>query len=302
MSGDNFYAGLMFLESNFLGYNKKLYGGGIFSNTGWKGLFGYVDPKFLGSDDTLFIGFNGEQDKITNRDMDGNAYRRYEFLGLRLSGEYGLRLSRSTIFGIGLEFQERGTDSYESSLPPPESVSLIGPVFSLRYQDLVYERILVNGTNAVVRYKRKFDLMARDASFDEISFVGQYRRPVTDRLRFGFIAAALFAPYTPVIVEPEINNVMKSLPDGVAADSYLFGQALTEYTFAEFGWGAFTVLLAYEGGLYSKGLLEPEHTSGPGLGFRIYVSKVAIPAFGVDFTYNVRTRTVYGTVNVGLQM
>jgi len=175
-------------------------------------------------------------------------------------------------------------------------------VFSLRYQDLVYERILVNGTNAVVRYKRKFDLMARDPSFDEISFVGQYRRPVTDRLRFGFIAAALFAPYTPVIVEPEINNVMKSLPDGVAADSYLFGQALTEYTFAEFGWGAFTVLLAYEGGLYSKGLLEPEHTSGPGLGFRIYVSKVAIPAFGVDFTYNVRTRTVYGTVNVGLQM
>ena len=295
--GGRVYGGFMFLESNLFGYNKKMYGGGFLSTNGWKGIFGYIDPRLAGSDNMLFLGFSGGVDDMENEDPDGTVYQRYRTVGLSLRGEVFRPLGRGFSLGAGFEFQEQSLDEdYPDGLDPPRPARAAGPVLSLRYQNFFYDRILVYGLFAQARYEYKF-------SFDEYSLSAQYYATAFGKHRLVFRGTGIYAPDTPRILETRIaERALKTLPDDSVADSVLGGNAGLEFMASDFGWGALTFLLSYEGGLYVREKSAAEYTHGPLAGIRIYMSKLAVPAFGFDLSYSVPEGRTYLTVNVGIQM
>ena len=254
-------------ESNLFGYNKKLFAGAILSSTGWKGTFGYFDPKFLGTDDTFFFRFLGGQDSVANVTMDEKVYQRYDTDGLLFSAEYGLRQTNKIILGLGAEFQEQTLTQSSAAYPSPDS----GRFSSGRRYHCGIRTFSTTGSSCMASPPSldtsiKFEVREPGLGFDELSFTAQYRKPIFQDHRAGYVAAGSFAPYTPRIVEPEIEKIMKTLPSGVVADSFLFFQAFWEYTLSSFNWGAVTVIAAYEAGIFNQSWNSPEYVHGPSTG------------------------------------
>ena len=295
--GGRVYGGFMFMESNLLGYNKKMYGGAILSNIGWKGLLGYIDPKFPDPRTSLLLFFSGGVDRIDNADPDGTVFQKYETTGVALRAEIQRRVAGGFSVAAGAEFQEQDLNAgYGPSLAPPGEARAWGPTLTLRYQDLYYDRILVYGLSAQVRYEYKFE-------FDEYSGMGQFYGRISDRLRFGLKTSLTLAPDTPRTMELRVSErLFRTLPDGVTADSAAAAEVSLEFTAAEFRWGALTLRAAYEGGLFDRDGSDPGGTHGPAAGARVYMSRIALPAFGFDMSYGAVTGDFYFGVHVGLQM
>jgi hypothetical protein len=303
-AGGKVYGGLMVLESNLFGYNKKMYGGGIVSTEGWKALLGYIDPNFFGSRNSLFLGFNAGTEEVKNETPDERIYRQYNALGFNAAAEYAWKLNDLWALGLGGEFQDRSLiTGYPRALDEPENVSVLGPGFSLKYQDYFFDRILVYGIQGQVKYEHKFFLTGTGLGYPELSYLLLAHKLVFSKHRLSLRSRGVLSPDTPGPLENRLTEqFFKTLPEGVSAASYAGIQGAFEYTAVDFSWGALTFLAFYEGGFFNREKEAFQSTHGPGGGIRLYLSRVAVPAFGFDFSYNMKTGNPYARVNIGMQM
>ena len=84
----------------------------------------------------------------------------------------------------------------------------------------------------------------------------------------------------------------RSLPSGsVASDMYVSGELLSEFRFKKTSWCDMTIPVYYEAGLFEDYQEEDQAYQGFGCGYRLYLSKVNVPALGLDYTYNITTHT-----------
>jgi outer membrane protein assembly factor BamA len=297
------YGGLAVLESNFLGYNKKIYGGGIFSLSGWQGIFGYSDPWFFSPDFSFSFMFTGginERKLVTERDTVYQDYRTTDFI-IR-SGLFR-KVTDSLTLGAAAGFLDRSVDKDFGSRPtaPPDSVRFISGGFSFQYQDLFYDRILIYGFTLQTQYLFNFSALEDIKSYNEYDLTARYQKAVWDRCRLNFSVLGIYIPGAPLVQERSAGGkIFKTLPNGLIADAAVQGQASLEFAAVDFSSGVVTLLGSYEAGVFSLDESSPSYTHGPGVGLRVYLSKIAIPAFGVDIYYNVKTGKSYFSINAGV--
>jgi hypothetical protein len=93
----------------------------------------------------------------------------------------------------------------------------------------------------------------------------------------------------------------RALPTGnVAVSNYVNGIISVEPVVLKLSWGIFTTPAYYEAGIFTPYLEdEPVFWHGPGIGFRFYVDKVAIPALGADFTWDLQNKSFRVAVSIG---
>ncbi|MFQ3620862.1 MAG: hypothetical protein SNJ78_07945 [Spirochaetales bacterium] len=303
-SGGSFYGGLLLFESNLLGYNKKFFGGAILSESAWKVMTGYIDPRLFQSDTVLFLGFNGSVDQLQYRTVSGDLIRRYEKTSFDVISEVAFPLLGKLSLGLGMLFYEQQVDpSYEGAFNSPSSGRYLSPTLGLRYQNSYYGPILVYGTFGNVRYEQGWEI-GKDTFYGRASISLQAFQPVGENHRFGWLLQAQAMPEGPSVLFRKVSGrFLKTLPENLYSDTILSSQLVAEAVPFTFSWGAPTLVLFYEtGGFRQEESSSFLWTHGPGAGFRIYLSKVAVPAFGFDFAYSVYTGQFYGFVNVGLQM
>ena len=85
----------------------------------------------------------------------------------------------------------------------------------------------------------------------------------------------------------------------LAARGYLNGAATLELPLYRPGWGSVTFPVFYEGGRVNSAFGgDTVVYHGPGFGLRLYLDKVAIPALGADFVWDLENRRF--KVNVAL--
>jgi len=306
-SGGNLYGGLLLFESNLFGWNKKFYGGAFWGNNGLQGMFGYIDPRFLGTSQSLILRFGIGTEIVASRTVEGSLLRRFEKTKLDAGGDLTFPLGKGFGIGVGVQFREHQLeDDYDSRLNPPDNVRFAGPAFTFRYQDLFFGPVLVYGILSSLRYERAFDLQGTDF-YDSFTLQAQGYLPIWGEHRMGLRVQGFKGLGVPPILENRVSGrFLKTIGDDVFSNTILMGQLIFEGIPIHFRWGAPTFVLYYESGVFRDESPTPENpyylAHGPGAGFRIYLSKVAIPAFGFDVTYSVSTRQVYGFVNVGFQM
>lgn len=303
-SGGSLYGGLLLFESNLFGYNKKFFGGVILSESAWKVMTGYIDPKLFQTNHAFFLGFNGGIDQQEYRSASGNLNHRFEKTSFDVLSEVTFPLGGKFSLGIGLQFQEQQVNpSYEGAFNSPESGRFLSPSLGIRYQNIYYGSVLMYGTSGNIRYEQGWNL-SEDSIYNRTALFLQTYLPISQKHRGGLsLVGQTMLEGPPVLYRKVSGRFLKTLPENLYSDTIIAAQLSMEGIPLTFSWGAPTVVLFYEAGGYRR-----EETSsflwthGPGAGFRIYLAKVAVPAFGFDVTYSFQTGQIYGFVNVGLQM
>jgi hypothetical protein len=204
---------------------------------------------------------------------------------------------------MGFQFQEQLIDEgYEESYFAPEDGRFIGPTFGLRYQDLKYGSVLVYGTTATLRYEPMFNIRGDDP-YNQYTFLAQQYTSLRGEHRLGVHFQAMIAPDSPFSMNSRVDGrFLKTVPDHLYSDTLAAVQSSLEILPVHFRWGAPTFVAFYEGGVFREESSSFHFSHGPGVGFRLYLSRIVVPAFGFDLAYSWDTGEVYGFVNVGMQM
>lgn len=92
----------------------------------------------------------------------------------------------------------------------------------------------------------------------------------------------------------------RALPSGdIATKYYADSMILFEPVIFTPKWGSITTPLYYEAGMYKSLKLDSNYWHGPGIGFRLYINKVAIPALGADLTWDFKNDQYKFSVSIG---
>jgi hypothetical protein len=300
-SSGNTYGGVGLLETNFLGYNKKIYAMGLLSSRGQQGMFGYIDPGLLGSDFGFSLNAGGsinERELVTER---GDVWQNYETTDMGLSGGFSWKASDGFTAGVRAGVLERSvSEDFESNFLSPDSARFAQGGLSFQYADLYYDSVLEYGLTFRAQYEYGFSLTADHGSYSQYEAILRRQIELLDGHRLVFSASGFYAPGAPLVMEKEVGGrTIKTLPDGFIADAAASGQALAEFILVTASWGALTAQAGYEAAVFSRDDSSPSYSHGPGAGLRVYLSKIALPAFGVDVYYNVKTGEAYSAMYMG---
>jgi hypothetical protein len=295
--------GIIFLESNFLGYNKQIYAGGVISTQGdLQGMVAYTDPKIFGTDFSGNFFFSGGINETQLVTKDDKVWHEYATMDYIVRTGISREIFSDFSLGAGAGFLDRWVDKdFSRTYSPPDSVRFITASLTARYKDLTYGEVLSYGAQFSGSTRRFFSLRKNVDSYTEYEASLRYHKELPGGHRLGFFASGTYIPGAPFIQEKEMGGkLFKTLPEGFPADCAAYGQISCELITLRFSSLVFTLLAAYEAEVFSLNGSPPETSQGPGGGFRLYLSKVAFPALGADVSYNVKTRKTYASVFMGV--
>jgi len=303
VSADEWLAGLVVIESNLAGLGQTLVAGGFLTGDSSLGFAAWENPSVFGSKYSLGLGTSFNLGLTEFLSPDGETVLA-SFDGESVSGT--LRLGREYRNGLGWKIASGilslSAGEITGYLPPGDQSSLYWQNrLGLEWKDLYYVSFFNRGWSA--EGEAAWFLPASGGS-PGYSVTGSLSRTflVADRhllkasLRGGRQEVSDFYPLLLGGAEGS-----RALPMGdVAARGYAAGLLSLEAAVFRPAWGVFTVPLYYEGGVFQpQGGGDPEIWHGPGFGFRFYVDKVAIPALGADFTWNLERGIFKVAVSLG---
>jgi hypothetical protein len=296
-------AGLILGEANLLGYNKGLAAGGVYSNRGWYTLAAYSDPNIAFSDFWglvhAFLGSGIVDDELP----DGTILQSYDMTRFDLEYSLGWTLwdRVSPAWTGGCRIARVGA-VHVAGTEPAVNATVAMQGFQLTYSDLRYRDLYDAGLRASAEIQHAFPLDGVTPSYTDAIFDFKWARAAPLR---GFIdlRARAFLGSLPVVLEERLGGLdgSRTLPGSglVAADRYV--SAWVDYQVPVFSpsLGTATVGPWGEVGRYESDEGPAVTYGGPGLGFRFFLRRVAIPVVGVDAGYEVGSGTVRFSVSVG---
>jgi hypothetical protein len=265
-------------------------------------MLGYTDPSLSGSDLAYTGLFSGGVNEREFVDEDEDRWQNFETTDMYLRSGVTWKASETLSLGLGAGFLESGVnEDFDSDFPPPASARLLSGSLSFQYDDLYYADILVYGLSFKAQYERFFPLLAHTLAYSQYGANFAYQKEIFGKHRLGLFAGGMYLPGAPLIMEQDISGkILNTLPEDFVADGAASLRVSFEYLLSSFSWGALTAQALYEAGVFSLNDSPPAYAHGPGGGLRVYLAKIALPAFGFDVYYNARTGTANAAMRVGL--
>ncbi|MFC1669265.1 POTRA domain-containing protein [Spirochaetota bacterium] len=287
-----FLYGMYFADANLLGYNKKLFMGGTYSNLGWKASLGYIDPNIINSSFNGMLNFEIGDKIIENAKTDGSIFEKFKSQSYKLKTIIGYKFTNKinpSIIGQYYKAELRKThDDYNII---PESVDYYSLGFRLSYIDLKYEGYLNYGFKLRFEYLHGFPIDFEKGQNDSIAFMGKYSFPFLTR-NLASIDVNAGAGELPTAMEVRMGGRFgfKTLPpQQTSADNFYSLSLSHELVVFSFSWFNLTTVAFFEYGGLQMNKNSLCQFYGPGGGLRVYLKKVAIPAMGFDIAYNIET-------------
>jgi outer membrane protein assembly factor BamA len=291
--------GLFVIENNLLGYNKQLITGGAYGSAGFNGLLVYSDPAILGSSYlgavSLSVGRSEEEAVSLKEETLADWEADYSRGRLRLGYRFGDSLTTTTFLAAR---QER----FKSGRLAPGANETEAAVYhgaSVRYSDQNPLRYF----NAGYALEIEGEYELGGGSEREWNVAAQFSQDFLlfqdHRLRYALRAEESDRAYWRV-TRLGGTETQRTIDRGsVPAERYVSGGLTYEFPVFRPDWGTFTLLGFYEGGA----LLEAdEQYHGPGAGFRLYVSRVTLPALGFDLAYRGTEDIWLFSFSIGMSM
>jgi hypothetical protein len=304
VSSDSWMAGAVFIESNLLGLNQAVVAGVFAAPDKVFGFSAWNNPRFLGSAYRLSLGgsfFLGDKEYVG---ADGetvlaglNAQEASLSVGVGRSYPGGIAWRADT--GGQYSAAREGTGALLESAEVDQF--FLKSAVGLSWEDIRYTGLFTQGPSARTELQYLKELAGPDS---QITLSGRafhnFLFPRDVLLRFA--ATAAYSPkllrFRPLETGGMEGSRAYSSGD-LAARSYLNGAATLELPLYRPGWGSLTLPVFYEGGRVNPAFDgETVVYHGPGFGLRLYLDKVAIPALGADFVWDLENRRF--KVNVAL--
>jgi hypothetical protein len=293
--------GLYILESNLMGYGKTLFTGGTWSNSGWSGILGYIDPSLFSTNFRLNLFLIYKSFIYQNGNLEGELLSEYKSVekNARLDLGYGFK-NRYFIYLSGGYESHHIDSSYKESFNTPQSQENLkaGLLFNINrlkyYEYFFYGFVMQSGfyghipadknSSGYMTSEFKMDWSFKVFSFHRISLSA-----------FGFCGD------TPPIAEKRIGGKQgfRTIPaDIITSDKYASGTVSYEFPFLRYKWGAVTLLSFWEQGIF-KSDEDSKTFHGTGAGILFYMKRLAIPALGFNYARNLKTETNEFSVSAG---
>lgn len=290
--------GLFVIENNLLGYNKRLITGGAYGSAGFNGLLVYVDPAILGSSFlgslSLSLG-RSEEETITLEEApiaswEANYTRGQLRFGYAVTDE--VSLSTSVAYQRERFLSDRvppGAAEEESAVYHGGSLS-VSRTDPLRYFSAGYAFELEGSYQLNASSDREW-WVATQFSQDFPLFQDH-------RLRYALVAEESERTFwrTTRLGGRETQRTIDR--ESVPAERYVSAGVTYEFPVYRPDWGTVTLLGFYEGGI----LTDDNYYHGPGGGFRLYLSRITLPAVGFDIAYRGTEDLWLFSFSIGMSM
>ncbi len=300
--------GMVLFDSNFLGLRKQLITSAIVSDGNPSGTLGLIDPTLADSTMRGVIFMSGGRNKSEAAYPDGSNYRVYSSTDARVTGALTFRTQKKLMPGISFKYEQSEVDeAWEDSLDPPDSSAVASPGISLTYENTYFLEYFYEGIVLRTAYAYAFELNGSYSGEggDGSGIIGnaEWASAFFGDHRFSIDAAAGYSEFPIPNLDSLSGPGFRVLPFRRAvARSYWAGSAGYEFPFSRPDWGTLTLSGFFDGGVYEPEEGNFESFYGPGGGFRLYLSKVAIPAVGVNFAVDLPTETLQTSIVIGMRM
>lgn len=299
--GNSSTGGLIVIESNLFGRNKRLISAGTLGTDGFGGFVAFVDPSVAGGRWSVATSAGTGREEAEARLSDGTAVRSYEFDKTSASFGVGYRVHPDLTVGTRVGVTSFRLISFEEGLDKnePDDTVYAEPEFRIEYDGTVPLDVLRRGPAA----EGAFRYVSENSGW-EASARGTYSFAIGDYQRMRLIGAAGWGEMEP-IAEADISSRdgFRTVPyQATRADRWGSASAAYDLPVVRGDRGAIVISHYWEAGGWDADTHDPQYFYGPGAALRVYVRKVAIPALGADFAYNIEGSDYVFSFTVGARM
>lgn len=286
VSSSSFLLGGVFIESNLLGLNHSLVTGHFYNGKKVNGFASWEIPE--NKIGTLSLSLNYTFGETSYYDFDENEVeidKSSDRVGIKV--RFKRDITNSLYFNVGIkeELYDKDFYTYLDTGITYDNV-IIKPFFQEGIQGSIENSI-----------RNKFATSSFEniikASIDHSKVIGNHLLNSTISCGKSF--------------NPEDNSILFGGEKGarviksksVKVENYLMTQTKIELKIADLNWGYITIPIYYEGGVVEASFASKYYYHGPGAGASLYLKKVAFPAFGFNYTYDVHQNNYNFSVALG---
>jgi len=273
--------GLFVLESNLLGYNKQLVGGGTLGSDGFGGFLAYNDPAVLGSRWLFSLSARAGEDEVESATAAGGEEWSHLEDRVGAGASVGYRFGDRVTTRLGADYEYVSvSDSGRPGVVSDGGVQFVTLTAEVGLSDLDPQLFFRSGYRVAV---------TAEATPGEAAGAFGARATRTwavfeqHRLEWSVRGGTGQRPF---VLRDRLGgrDGQRTIEQGtVAADTWAAGGALYEVPVLTPQWGTITTLAFYEGG-YIADADDAYHGGGGGL--RLYLSRITFPALGFDIAWN----------------
>lgn len=289
-SGSGYEGGAFLLETNLFGYGKTLALGGLYSTQGAT-LLGYYEDPALGNTDFTLDAIVSYADQVRRR-FDGPtqtfAYRdtRYTF-----DVSPGYRFTPTLRVSLGYFGDLTSTAAEGAYAAPVEGGDLHGVVTALNIDAYDFRWYFNDGLQAEFKLRGARDELGSDRDFSQVNLEATYQTGVVSDHALTFeLQYMTVRGQAPIdqFVEGGGIGTRGFETEGLWLDTLAAGTLDYQIPFFKPSWGTWTLGAHTDFGVADEGgESKPQGYVSPGVGLRLYLKQVALPALGVDVTWSV---------------
>lgn len=278
MNDEKTEGGIGIYESNFLGLQKTFGFGLIYSS------LNEIEIQLAYIDGTLFNENNGGVAQvIINKD---------EFDEFNIDSIIGI--NNTSIKDITLEL-------LLSYIYFGSSDSLLIGSIAFVMDKQRYSNTLNSGGLYIINYASGLDINNASYVHDLYIYTKYTFNPLRTLYLSGEVRGSLFDK--PVLLEQSLGQKEGSTTISITKiDEYLAGMIKLENIFLDYSWGAITGKGYFESGIYNNNSAPYEYYMGPGLGVRVYLKGISLPALGIDCGYNLVNKEPKISAQIGISL
>lgn len=297
-TGERTLIGMSVIEANFLGLNRQLISSAFYDLDGYYSLTcGYIDPDIASSSTLLALFVSGGAYLREDRDPADTSFRSFSGKELSLNSSLRFRTGQRLQPGLRVGYD---LDRVDEGLV--ESGQILSAGVSLRWSDLYYLRFFEKGIQISGEYESSVELEHKHALYHTFQAGLMYNHELFRKQLVRFRIKGGINTLPTAFLDGLTGPGFRPLPSGDCVErEYLAGSLEWEVPVLPLSWGTGATSLFFDGGL-----LDPDDGSahrwfyGPGLGFRLYIDKLVLPALQLNAAWNIVEQSFHFSFSLGM--
>ncbi|WP_020611869.1 POTRA domain-containing protein [Sediminispirochaeta bajacaliforniensis] len=306
-SDSSMVVGGMLFDSNLFGKAKNFVAGGLFSETEKTAFANFIDPHYFNR--TLLVALSGFVSTNDNKEftyVDDDSFADYD--SIEASGGISLSYRRNQWFipTIDVTTAYYHAANFDDIPGVEDELFMIAPGVSITFHNMKHGGSSPTGISVSIAYHHGFSIVGSE-EYDSITMHTNWSTTLLDDNKFQLGLSGEYSDRSLQVMDnlSEKGRGYQILPKDVYASKYAAGYGAYSIPVIKAAWGTLETDFLYEFGFLEAGLKgssQSEYYHGPGYSFNLHLNKVAIPAIGMCFAYNIRTETPVMSFSLGFSM
>ena len=292
--------GLFFLDTNAFGSRDIIALGGTYGSSGWSAITMYnYTPRRKGLPGwNTFFMYNRQETEAVDRNE--TIHSRYTADRLRVSLGLNYLLMDIITASFSLSFSDTSLKNTNDMFNSPESGASIlgfGPGISLRQSS--WDGFFLSQQSIMMEYNYHYAISG--TSFHQLGYRGIYEHSLVPGFRLNIRSGGVWKSTSDQLFEegPSQAQVL-ILPQNYSAQHYIgLSLGLERYLYRT-RWGTFSIQGSWQGVFSHGSISSSEINQGPAGGLNVYLSRLALPAMGINIAYNIYTGLYQFSFNMGM--